>query len=121
MLKYPEKCLRELVTCRPYGQIQSEIVDGEQSFFCCGIHDGSMAPVAQDKYTLCFSGKFRNDMTFSDRRDLVDQAAVIMNALQHIELDMLKDENSVGRQSAEQTNIRECACDGYFDAPCICN
>jgi len=90
MLKYPEKCLRNLTTCQPYGQIQSEMVKGEQSFFCCGRHDGTMAPVEQDKYTLCFSGKFRDDMTFSDRRDLVDQAAVIMGALQHIELDMLE-------------------------------
>jgi hypothetical protein len=52
-----------------------------------------MAPVAQDKYTLCFKGPHRDDMVFMDRRDLVDQAHVILAALSFIELDMMEEKD----------------------------
>lgn len=88
-LRFPERCLRGLTTCRPYGQIEGGDPAGERSYLCCGKHDGSMALVPQDVYTLCFHGPHRDSMTFHDRRDLVDQAYVIACAQSHIELDEL--------------------------------
>lgn len=89
MLPYPEKCLRGITKCKPYSQIQSEGLPHERSFFCCGKNDGTMAPVPEDIYTLCFRGEFRNSISYNDRRDLVDQMHVIAVAMSHIELDML--------------------------------
>jgi hypothetical protein len=54
-----------------------------------------MAPVDQDKYTKCFHGEFRDDITFHDRRDLVDEMNVISSALSHIELDDMETIQSV--------------------------
>lgn len=92
-LKYPDhKCPRGLDTCRSYGQIVSDDDNpSEGSFFCCGRNDGTLAPVKDDIYTLCFHGEFRDAMDFYDRRDLVDQTNVITSALSHIELDMMQD------------------------------
>lgn len=88
-LKYPDhECPRGLETCRAYGQIVTDDdnpMDG--SFFCCGRNDGTMAPVSEDVYTVCFHGEFRDSVSFYDRRDLVDQMMVISVALSHIELD----------------------------------
>ncbi len=87
----PEKCPRGLSNCKPYGHIGSNIgEEKEQSFFCCGKNDGTMSQIPEDIYTLCFKGEFRDNMSFNDRRDLVDTAQVIITALSNIELDMLE-------------------------------
>ena len=78
MFKLPLKCRRGLTTCQPLNEI---VADNETSFICCGENDGSMCPVAEDRYTLCFKGEFRDDIRFYDRRDLVHTAAVIIQAL----------------------------------------
>lgn len=93
MLYFPKiKCPRGLDTCQSYGQVvQNDDAPLSGSFFCCGKHDGTMAPVAQDIYTKCFRGEFRDNITFHDRRDLVDEMNVISSALSHIELDLLAD------------------------------
>lgn len=88
-LQYPQRCLRGLKTCRPYGQIESS--GDNPSFICCGKNDGSMCPIPQDVYTLCFHGENRDDMTFHDRRDLTDQMYVIAWAMSHIELDSIEE------------------------------
>lgn len=74
----PQKCLRDLKTCEPLSQIEA---DDHSSFFCCGENDGSMSPISQDKFTVCFKGKFRDQMSWNDRRDLIHSAAVIVQAL----------------------------------------
>lgn len=91
MLDYPKiRCQRGLETCRAYGQVvQNDDTPMAGSFFCCGKNDGTMAPVKEDRYTICFHGEFRDTMSFNDRRDLVDKAHVILAALSHIELDLL--------------------------------
>ena len=78
MFTLPEKCPRGLKTCKPLSQIVS---DGEVSFFCCGENDGSMSKIPEDRFTVCFKGEFRDQMSFNDRRDLTHQAAVIVQAL----------------------------------------
>jgi len=78
MFTLPEKCLRSLKTCLPLSQIVSD--DGS-TFFCCGENNGSMSPIPEDKYTVCFKGQFRDQMSFNDRRDLIHNAAVIVQAL----------------------------------------
>lgn len=92
MLRYPPiECPRGLETCRSYGQVvTNEDMPMDESFFCCGKNDGSMAPVPEDIYTKCFHGEFRDDMTFHDRRDLIDEMNVISSALSHIELDVME-------------------------------
>ena len=92
MLHYPPiKCPRGLETCRSYGQVLSnEESPMDGSFFCCGKNDGSMAPVKEDIYTKCFHGELRDDTTFHDRRDLIDEMNVISSALSHIELDAME-------------------------------
>ena len=96
MLYLPRvECPRGLNTCRSYGQvITNDEAPKDGSFFCCGKNDRSMAPVEEDIYTKCFHGEFRDDMTFHDRRDLVDEMNVISSALSHIELDMMQTEAS---------------------------
>lgn len=96
MLYLPKhKCPRGFATCRAYGQVvQNDENPLGGSFFCCGKNDGTMAPVEGDRYTLCFHGEFRSDMSFYDRRDLVDQMHVIAVAMSHIELDMLADQEA---------------------------
>lgn len=82
MIHYPDKCLRGLNNCQPYAQIAS---DCGTSFFCCGENDGTDRFVEQDKYTLCFRGEFKDEISHNDKRDLVHQAAVIMQAMAIIE------------------------------------
>lgn len=93
MLRYPLiKCPRGLDTCRSYGQVVANEDDPlKGSFFCCGKNDGSMSSIPEDRYTKCFHGEFRNDMTFHDRRDLIDEMNVIASALSHIELDSIEE------------------------------
>ena len=82
MIMFPEKCLRGLKACQPYSQIASTC---GTSFFCCGENDGSGRSIEQDKYTLCFKGEFLDTTSNHDKRDLVHQASVIMQALAIIE------------------------------------
>ena len=84
MFHLPEKCLRGGSSCTPLAQIAAE---GDVSFFCCGENDGSCRPIDQDKYTLCFKGQYRDDISYNDKRDLIHNAAVLMQALAIIEED----------------------------------
>ena len=78
MFYLPEKCLRGKTTCAPLSQIQS---DCGTSFFCCGENDGSERIVKEDKYTVCFKGEFRDEESNNDKRDLIHNAAVLVQAL----------------------------------------
>lgn len=82
MITLPEECLRERTNCDPYAQIAAD--DGS-SFFCCGVHDGTLSPVLQDKYTVCFKGPHDDDVSLYDKRDLIHNASVLIQALAVIE------------------------------------
>ncbi len=82
MIATPEKCLRGLDNCKPLSQIAS---DCGTSFFCCGENDGTRRKVKQDKFTTCFKGELRDEISFSDKRDLIHQAAVLVQALAVVE------------------------------------
>ncbi len=81
-MNIPYDCPRNRDDCRALSVIQS---DGGESFFCCGENNGENRIVEQDKYTTCFKGEFRDEMSHSDKRDLVHQSAVIIQALAVIE------------------------------------
>lgn len=87
MLFYPKKCLRGLNTCRPLSQIVGGQDGDVISFFCCGENDGTDRPIEEDKYTVCFKGEFRDQVSYNDKRDLVHNMAVLAQALAHIEED----------------------------------
>ena len=82
MIAIPEKCLRGRDDCKPLSQIAS---DCGTSFFCCGENDGTNRTVEQDKFTACFKGEFRDEISFCDTRDLTHQAAVFVQALAVVE------------------------------------
>ena len=82
MIQLPEKCLRERTNCNPYAQIAS---DDNESFFCCGVHDGSISQVLADKYTVCFKGEHDDSIVLNDKRDLIHNASVLIQALAIIE------------------------------------
>ena len=82
MIYFPEKCLRNRNDCQPYSQIAATNGD---SFFCCGENDGTNRAVNQDKYTFCFKGDHRDEISHNDKRDLIHSVAVITQALAIIE------------------------------------
>lgn len=85
---YPEKCSRGRCDCQPYALIESNTDPDEPSFFCVGNNGGKLCPqVPTDLYTVCFKGKFRDEIASYDERDLIHQMYVISAALVHINLD----------------------------------
>jgi hypothetical protein len=82
MIKYPYSCPRGRTDCIALSRIESD--DGT-TFFCCGENNGKARPVAQDVYTVCMKGPHRDDMCFYDKRDLVHNAAVLMQAIAVVE------------------------------------
>jgi len=82
MITVPHDCPRKRKDCISLAIIEA---DDKSSFFCCGENNGEHRPVAQDKYTTCFKGEFRDELNYSDKRDLVHQSAVIIQALAAIE------------------------------------
>jgi len=78
----PESCPRGRTNCNPYAQIVS---DGCESFFCVGLHDGSLSKVLQDKYTVCFKGEHDDSISMYDKRDIIHNAAVLIQAAAIIE------------------------------------
>lgn len=78
----PETCPRERDNCDPYAQIVSENCE---SFYCVGLHDGSLSKVLQDKYTVCFKGERDDHVSMYDKRDLIHHASVLLNAVAIIE------------------------------------
>lgn len=82
MIVLPEKCLRERTNCDPLSQIAS---DDETSFFCCGMHDGTLSKVLTDKWTVCFKGEHDDNISMCDKRDMIHNASVLLGALAVIE------------------------------------
>lgn len=78
----PENCPRERTNCDPYAQIVS---DDCESFFCCGLHDGTLSKVLQDKYTVCFKEPHDDNISMYDKRDLIHQSSVFIQTLAIIE------------------------------------
>lgn len=90
---YPDSCRRKRCDCQPYALLESNTDPKEHSFFCVGNNGGKMSPtVAADVYTVCFKGKYRDEMSFFDERDLIHQQYVIAAALVHINLDKQRGE-----------------------------
>lgn len=82
MIVLPEKCLRGRSNCNPYSQIES---DDKSSFFCCGVHDGTINKLLADKYTVCFKGPHDDDVSLYEKRDLIHNASVLIGAVAVIE------------------------------------
>lgn len=78
----PYDCPRGRKDCIALANIKAD--DGS-SFFCCGENNGETRPEEQDIYTTCFKGELRDDTNYSDKRDLVHQASVIVQALGAVE------------------------------------
>lgn len=81
MLKIPYDCPRGYSDCRALSNIVS---DNKESFFCCGENNGDRR-IKQDKYTVCFKGEHRDEISRNDKRDLIHNSAVIVQALAAIE------------------------------------
>ena len=81
-MKIPYDCPRGRNDCIALSNI---ISDCGKSFFCCGENNGESRTVEQDNYTNCFKGEFRDEMSQSDKRDLVHQSSVIIQALSFVE------------------------------------
>ena len=82
MIHIPHNCPRGLDSCVALSNI---ISDNEKSFFCVGENNGERRAVEQDKYTTCFKGELRDESANSDKRDLIHQSAVIIQALAVVE------------------------------------
>ncbi len=82
MFVFENECLRDRKDCKPISNI---VADKRASFFCCGENDGTSRTVNQDKYTFCFKGQHRDEMSDNDKRDLMHNATVLMAALAWIE------------------------------------
>jgi len=82
MIYVPWDCPRGREDCRALSNI---ISDNGESFFCCGENNGKNRAIEQDKYTTCFKGQFRDEIANSDKRDLIHQSSVIIQALAVIE------------------------------------
>lgn len=78
MIKIPYSCPRGRKDCIALANIKSD--DGV-SFFCCGENNGDTRTVEQDAYTTCFKGDHRDEISHNDKRDLIHQASVIVQAL----------------------------------------
>ncbi len=82
MFVFEDECPRGRKDCKPISNI---VVGKRASFFCCGENDGTSRTVKQDKYTFCFKGPHRDEMSDNDKRDLMHNATVLMAALAWIE------------------------------------
>lgn len=78
----PIDCPRGRVDCKALSNL---ISDDKTSFFCCGENNGEGVPIAQDIYTVCFKGDYRDDRNHYDKRDLVHNGSVLIQALAVIE------------------------------------
>jgi len=85
MISIPRDCPRGRKDCISLSKIES---DGAKSFFCCGENNGDMTEIPQDKYTLCFKGEHRDEMTCNDKRDLMHNASVIIQAMGAVQKDV---------------------------------
>ena len=77
-MNIPYDCPRGRKDCIALANI---ISDDTTSFFCCGENKDQPKQVEQDIYTTCFKGEFRDEMSHSDKLDLVHQSAVIIQSL----------------------------------------
>ncbi len=77
-IQLPDNCLRELNDCEPLSQIES---DCKESFWCCGLNDGTTRVERGDIYRLCFKNGVIDDMTDNSNKDMFDLVSVISLAL----------------------------------------
>ncbi len=78
----PYDCPRGRKDCIALANIKAD--DGS-SFFCCGENNGQPKAVEQDIFTTCFKGDYRDEINHHDKRDLIHQASVIVQALAVVE------------------------------------
>ena len=82
MIKIPYDCPRKRNDCIALSNI---VADSEASFFCCGENNGKNIHVKQDRFTLCFKGEHDHRLSYNDKRDLMHNSAVIIQALAVVE------------------------------------
>lgn len=78
----PYDCPRGRKDCIALANI---VADDGSSFFCCGENNGDGVTIKEDIYTTCFKGEFRDERSHSDKRDLVHQAAILVQSLAIVE------------------------------------
>lgn len=101
MIEIPHKCPRGRKDCVALANIVSD--DGS-SFYCCGENNGDGVAVPQDKYRVCFKGEFHDQMANCDKRDLIHQAAVILQGVAVIQGDVGEDDWSAWNKTKEPPN-----------------
>ena len=74
----PVKCLRDREDCESYSQIESNC---GKSFICVGKHNGDMARLPQDIFTVCWKNEEIDEMSNWDQRDIIDTISVLSQAL----------------------------------------
>jgi len=89
MIKIPYDCPRGRKDCISLAKIESP---GE-SFFCCGENNQKAPIVHEDKYTSCFKGEFRDEIAHFDKRDLIHNAAVLIQAVAVIQKAEVEDDD----------------------------
>lgn len=77
-IKLPDKCLRNKNDCTPIAQIESNC---KTSYSCCGLNDGTLREIEQDKFTVCFHNDIIDEYSHWDRRDITDMLSVLAQAL----------------------------------------
>ncbi len=74
----PEGCPRGRTDCEALARIDDDEGGG---FTCCGRNDGSNRCEPLDEFRVCFRNDVIDEMTDYDRRDLIDTASVLIQAL----------------------------------------
>ena len=77
-LTIPVYCPRRRKDCRSLGQV---IAIDHVSFVCCGHNRRKTRDIKQDKFRVCWKNEFVDEMGDYDRRDLVNTAQVMLQAL----------------------------------------
>lgn len=82
-IQLPEQCPRERGDCSALYNIESDPdFEGDpKTFICVGLNDGSTRTVDQDVFRKCVKAGSIDTLEDCDRRDLTDEALVILQGL----------------------------------------
>lgn len=72
-------CLRCLNDCVPLANLSSD--EAAKSFVCVGLNKPQSRKIPQDRFTLCWKNSVIDERGHWDKRDLLDTASVILQAL----------------------------------------
>jgi hypothetical protein len=91
-------CLRCLKDCTPLANLSSD--EQAKSFVCVGLNHPQSRTVPQDRFTLCWKNNVIDERGHWDKRDLLDTASVILQALS-------TDENIRVNQGVEESGMQQ--------------